>query len=99
MAPKSSALTAALSGAPAQEAPHPHHHHHHAGAHKSFLDPSAFPCLEYAAQVEGIVPAAQIPEEDPSALGLAQFEVVGSVPMDFSNIGGQLVGFNPRTNF
>ena len=58
---------------------------------KSFLDPAAFPCLAYAAQVEGIesVPLGDVPEED---LGLALPDkiVVGSIPVDFP-VGSKLV--------
>lgn len=93
-AKKSSALTAALSGAPGSEAPV---HHHHAPKKKSFLDPSAFPCLAYAAQVEGIesVPEGDVPEED---LGLAPLDkiVVGSVPVVFP-VGSKLVRDNDTT--
>ena len=85
-AKKSSALTAALSGAPGESAPA---HHHHAPK-KSLLDPAAFPCLAYAAEVEGIesVPEGDSPDED---LGLAKFEDhLGSVPVDFP-VGSNLV--------
>ena len=86
-AKKSSALTAALSGAPGESAPA---HHHHAPKSKSILDPAAFPCLAYAAEVEGIesVPEGDSPDED---LGLAKFEDhLGSVPVDFP-VGSNLV--------
>ena len=87
MAPKSS-LTAALSGAPGSQAPvapaQP------TGSKKSFLDPAAFPCIAYAAEVDGIegVPEGDSPEE---VFDAAEKEaIVGSVPISFP-VGSNLV--------
>ena len=90
MAPKSSALTAALSGAPGTEPP-AHHHHHGQHKAKSFLDPAAFPCLAYAAEVDGIegVPEGESPEEVFNEAE-AKEAIVGSVPISFP-VGSNLV--------
>jgi hypothetical protein len=75
MAPKS-ALSAALGGAPVEPAARPI-----STTKKPFIDPAAFPCIAYAAEMDGEVLDSLSPSEPTEdAFVVEPFELVGSAP-------------------
>ncbi|PNH05740.1 hypothetical protein TSOC_007967 [Tetrabaena socialis] len=93
---KKSALSAALAGgAPAPAAPH-----HPSGKNSTFLDPNAFPCIEYADVIDGVKAASEV-DDVASGLGnldLGNIAIVGSAPTNVFLDGVLLADYplNPR---
>lgn len=88
MAPKS-ALSAALGGAPIEPAPRAI-----PTAKKPFLDPAAFPCIAYAAEMDGeALDSSWASEPSDDTFVVEPFELVGSAPTG----GGLLVCIRANT--
>lgn len=81
---KKSALTAALSGAPAAAAS--------ATIPGSTLDPAVFPCIPYADVVDGKVGPADVVADELAGLDLSRIAIVGSAPTNVFLDGVPLVG-------